>query len=402
MVENVKSLPTDRLWGRTVYEHEAVPAVGKSGGLLCIWDPGVFNKVEAMYGRYMLAIRGKIMGGQEDLTIVNVYGPQSPSLKKELWDQVVELKQRWGGMWVVLGDFNAVRSAEERLNSEFCTTTARDFNQFINNMELIDPKMGGHKYTFMDSKGEKLSKIDTIMYCRKFLDCWPTTRVTALPRNKPDHAPVMLEVGCKVDFGPIPFKCFHSWFEREGFESTMRLAYALAPIGLQPDRALLLKLQAIKKALKLWWQEEKEKEKKEEMELKDKIENVESIAEQRPLTLIEKENRIIWKKELLELEFRMNKDVQQKAKIKWAIEGDENTKFFHGMVKARMEKNRISGLIREGGWCSNPGQLKEMVKNHFSQRFYESKQNRPTIDGRGFSKLSEEQMESLVCPVTMQ
>lgn len=34
----------------------------------------------------------------------------------------------------------------------------------------------------------------------------------------------------------------------------------------------------------------------------------------------------------------ITKDLKQKAHVKWAIEGDENNKIFHGIVQGRKKK----------------------------------------------------------------
>ena len=46
-------------------------------------------------------------------------------------------------------------------------------------------------------------------------------------------------------------------------------------------------------------------------------------------------NRIDSLKILGELDRLESKDLAQKAKVKWALEGDENTSFFHGMLKKK-------------------------------------------------------------------
>lgn len=43
---------------------------------------------------------------------------------------------------LLLGDFNVVRSPEERKNSYFCMRAARDFNDFIHESDLYEYTMG--------------------------------------------------------------------------------------------------------------------------------------------------------------------------------------------------------------------------------------------------------------------
>ncbi|GJR35231.1 hypothetical protein Tco_1210915 [Tanacetum coccineum] len=41
-------------------------------------------------------------------------------------------------------------------------------------------------------------------------------------------------------------------------------------------------------------------------------------------------------------------EIAQKAKIKWAIEGDENVKFFHGMLNKKRSQSNIRGIMAGG------------------------------------------------------
>ncbi|GKC39100.1 hypothetical protein Tco_1051484, partial [Tanacetum coccineum] len=47
-------------------------------------------------------------------------------------------------------------------------------------------------------------------------------------------------------------------------------------------------------------------------------------------------------------------EVAQKAKIKWYVEGDENTKFFHGMLNKKRSQLNIRGIMINGTWTDNP------------------------------------------------
>nr|GFC45860.1 RNA-directed DNA polymerase, eukaryota [Tanacetum cinerariifolium] len=63
------------------------------------------------------------------------------------------------------------------------------------------------------------------------------------------------------------------------------------------------------------------------------------------------------------------KDSFQKTKIKWAIEGDENSKFFHGIINKKRSQLAIRGVFDNGLWYTDPGKVKEAFFNHFEARF---------------------------------
>ncbi|GKG11513.1 hypothetical protein Tco_0342913, partial [Tanacetum coccineum] len=59
------------------------------------------------------------------------------------------------------------------------------------------------------------------------------------------------------------------------------------------------------------------------------------------------------------------KDYAQKAKIKWAPEGDENISFFHGTLKKKRRQLAIRGILKNGEWIEAPDIVKEEFLMHF-------------------------------------
>lgn len=51
---------------------------------------------------------------------------------------------------------------------------------------------------------------------------------------------------------------------------------------------------------------------------------------------------------ILELEQIEKANLQQKVKIKWIIDGDEKSKFFHEYLKNKNRKSRLHGLTING------------------------------------------------------
>nr|GEZ97017.1 RNA-directed DNA polymerase, eukaryota, reverse transcriptase zinc-binding domain protein [Tanacetum cinerariifolium] len=63
-----------------------------------------------------------------------------------------------------------------------------------------------------------------------------------------------------------------------------------------------------------------------------------------------------------------DRDYRQKAKIRWAVEGDENSKFFHGIVNKKRSSLSIRGILVDGEWVSDPIRVKEEFHLHFAKR----------------------------------
>ncbi|GJX93157.1 RNA-directed DNA polymerase, eukaryota [Tanacetum coccineum] len=60
------------------------------------------------------------------------------------------------------------------------------------------------------------------------------------------------------------------------------------------------------------------------------------------------------------------RDYMQKAKIQWAIEGDENSIFFHGIINRKRANLAIKGVMVDGEWVDDPCRL-DMLESPISR-----------------------------------
>ena len=160
-----------RLWGRRDFGMDAVDSTGRSGGLANLWNPKNFKKMASVADRNFLLTTGSLVEDGTVINVINVYAPQKVVEKRVLWERLKGLIQGSVGMWILIGDFNAVRFQEERRNSEFNHISALDFNSFIDDVSLQEYSMRGNRFTFLAGKGKgvKMSKIDRVLVCRSFL-----------------------------------------------------------------------------------------------------------------------------------------------------------------------------------------------------------------------------------------
>nr|GEZ50399.1 GDSL esterase/lipase At3g48460-like [Tanacetum cinerariifolium] len=62
-------------------------------------------------------------------------------------------------------------------------------------------------------------------------------------------------------------------------------------------------------------------------------------------------------------------DLIQKDHIKWDIEGDENSKFFHGLINQKRRIQAITCIMHDGVWSSDLLFIKEIFLNFFKDKF---------------------------------
>ena len=83
---------------------------------------------------------------------------------------------------------------------------------------------------------------------------------------------------------------------------------------------------------------------------------------------------------------------KQKSRVKWLLDGDKNTKFFHNVSNARQRMNYIGEVVIDGKVCKDPAQMREGVAYFFSERFKKSLLPNSKISGMSRSCLSKRRL----------
>ena len=160
---------------------------------------------------------------------------------------------------MILGDFNEVRTEQERFGTSFNTQGANAFNNFISMAGLVDLPLGGYAYTWAHKSATMMSKLDRFLISEGLLASLSHLSALCLDRHLSDHLPILL---CEsdLDYGPTPFQNFHSWFKMEGFDIIVEDSWKNMSF-VEPNGMVLLKkkLQSLKNAIKLWSKETKKR-----------------------------------------------------------------------------------------------------------------------------------------------
>nr|GEW09768.1 RNA-directed DNA polymerase, eukaryota [Tanacetum cinerariifolium] len=88
-------------------------------------------------------------------------------------------------------------------------------------------------------------------------------------------------------------------------------------------------------------------------------------------------------------------EVAQKAKIKWSIEVDENSKYFHGVLNKNRGRVTILGVLVDGLWMESPHLVKHEFFEHFKNRFEKHNKSRILLERNFVKRISLEQNDDL-------
>nr|GEW97644.1 RNA-directed DNA polymerase, eukaryota [Tanacetum cinerariifolium] len=130
----------------------------------------------------------------------------------------------------------------------------------------------------------------------------------------------------------------------EGFNSFVETTWKSLNI-VEPNGLIRLKkkLQALKIAIKAWSKEANKRSNDKKINIQQNLSEVDKLIDQGKSNdeILIKRTTLL--NDLQELNNRNSMEISQKAKIRWSIEGDENSKYFHGL-KINLHKSKLMGI----------------------------------------------------------
>jgi exonuclease III len=392
-LESVDNGMCRRLWGDDKVAWSCNPALGRSGGLLTLWDGDKGKLLYSFQGQGFLGVC--LEWGQKKVRVLtlNVYAPCNFEAKKQLWVELLVAKRTYtADLWCILGDFNSVRDSSERKgvayaqNREISKALRDDqrlFNLLLENLEVEDLQLMGRKFTWIKPNGACASRLDRILVLSNWRDIWGEVSLWTLQRDVSDHCPLILKY-TNWDWGPKPFHFNNHWLRHKKFKEVVCTHWSKPVEARWMGIVFKDKLKVLKLAIKKWNKENYWEADNKITALIDTIEELELKGEAGELSEVEKQVRIQCC-DLLWMLLKSKDSVEfQRARSKWLKEGDANTKFFHACVKNRSRRNTIVALKKGDGWLEDPIAIKEEIVSYFAAQFSEVEWNRPTLDGLTF------------------
>ncbi|GJS73051.1 hypothetical protein Tco_0705892 [Tanacetum coccineum] len=162
-----------------------------------------------------------------------------------------------------------------------------------------------------------------------------------------------------IDYGPTPFRFFHSWFNLDGFDKIVEDTWKnLATVDSNGMINLWKKLQALNIVIKQWTKNSKKSSYKVKTSIQSKRSDIKKILGK-------------------------------------GGKGDENTKFFHGILNSKRSQLAIRGTLVDGEWIVDPLAVKSVFLKYFSTQFSSPVSPRICFADQFTNRLSLEQQADL-------
>ncbi|XP_071703931.1 uncharacterized protein [Rutidosis leptorrhynchoides] len=114
-------------------------------------------------------------------------------------------------------------------------------------------------------------------------------------------------------------------------------------------------------------------------------------------------DRELWletRKKWLDKERQKTSMLKQKARVRWTLEGDENTRYFHSVIRNNYNKTNLRGININGVWNEIPSDIKSKAFRHFKALFEARDTPRLSLEDLDYPSITGSEAVSLEAPFT--
>ncbi|GJS75796.1 putative reverse transcriptase domain-containing protein [Tanacetum coccineum] len=308
------------------------------------WAPNCINVMIMEQSAQVIHCFVKQLNGDSSLHCSFIYAHIHNVDRRSLWKSLRKYKRSLrDSPWIILGDFNTTLDPSKKFSGCSKVTTAMsNFRDCVAEIEVDDISMSGLNFTWNKSPGKVgglLKKLDRVMGNVAFVTSFPTSYAHFLPFLTSDHTPAVLAIP-EVAKGKLkPFK-FHNYLTgKDGFIPTVKKVWDSKVKGFLMF-SLVSKLKILKKPLRklnfdqgnLFANVKR---------LRHELASIQAAMVSDPFSSDLREAELLCLKAFKEALKDEELFLRQKYKIEWLSEGDCNSKYFHNVVKGRINRGRI-------------------------------------------------------------
>ncbi|XP_074298560.1 uncharacterized protein LOC141629460 [Silene latifolia] len=274
-----------------------------------------------------------------------VYGFNRVVERIPLWQSLESMKHMASGPWVVMGDFNNVLAMNERVGSVVTASEMKGFQDCVDECGIMDLPLEYAFFTWTNKQkpgSMVFSRINIAMANDEWLNVYPDTSTVFHPEGLFNHCPCTITLCPTVERKKGSFKYFNIWSKDPEFMAIVKEALK------QLNGSAFANIETSANAAKLYMM------------------NVQKQLHGDPTNIdlqqAEREASISYK----ELEMARRSFLAQKAKAQWLEDGDDNTKYFHSVLKGRRMGNRVLSIHDMlGNRCVTPQAIEDAFVEYY-------------------------------------
>lgn len=173
-----------------------VDDMGFTGGTWALWNPAniLVEPITTAFHEIYLKVQ------------VKTHTFLLTATRKTIWEKLAYFSDYINISWLIIGDFNEISSANKIFGGNpLSLQKMRVFNNFLNRAKLIDLGYTGPRFTWTNcsENGNIIrTRIDKAHATISWLNCFPETKITHLPRLTSDHYSILLKTHQSSFSGP--------------------------------------------------------------------------------------------------------------------------------------------------------------------------------------------------------
>ncbi|XP_020258878.1 uncharacterized protein LOC109835307 [Asparagus officinalis] len=235
-------------WNWISNSHQA-----NNGRIWILWDNNILSVQCISSTDQFISCNVNSKDGKLSCIITAVYALNNLEGRKELWHDLLSLKQNVTYPWIIGDAFNAIISNEEKLGGALVSDyDTEDFINFISTCQLIHLKTTGYFFTWNNKQGADSriwSRLDRVLINEEWIQTYTSSQVDYLVPNCSDHSHTLITIG-EDDFkGKRPFKFFSMWINHPDFTTVVKTVWEQDIRGFHMYK-LHTKLRELKQDLK--------------------------------------------------------------------------------------------------------------------------------------------------------
>jgi hypothetical protein len=133
-----------------------VPSIGASGGIIVLWNSRVFLGTLLETTHSAIKIQFASAHTAESWTLVTVYGPCRGIMRDEFVQWLHDLDIPVHDNWLLIGDFNFMRSVDNRNKPGADMADIFLFNNIISHLGLLELPLKGRRFTWSNMQATPL------------------------------------------------------------------------------------------------------------------------------------------------------------------------------------------------------------------------------------------------------
>nr|XP_027098901.1 uncharacterized protein LOC113718182 [Coffea arabica] len=337
---------------------------------VCYCTPFSYSVVGNSSQHISLSIQHPLLPGPVIFSFV--HAKCSLDKRRELWQNLLVDKPR-SLPWCIGRDFNVIMAPHEKRGGRSVgVQEGVELMSFMEAAGVFDVGFSGANFMWCNNRRGRakiLKRLDRVLINGECAKVFSIVSVEHLARNPSDHAPLQISFATRLDNKLRPFRFLDVWTSKADLLEVIRGAWD-RPVNGAPLRVLCLKLMATRRAIQEW-------NKHIFGNIFDAVQVAEAAVRRVEIEVEGNTSEVaqggLYKAQadLSQALFIEEQFWSQKARVRWLHSGDQNSKFFHVVVKQRRVQSAYRIKDSQGSWVEKDEDVANEAIAFFSDRFSE-------------------------------